>query len=351
MSKTFYKNLYQQSLGIVGGGQLGRMMAYRASLLGFVVRVYSDAANSPASVFANEELVGSYFDAQAINNFAKKNTFTTTEFENISTKNLDSTISPLPSAIFECQNRLREKSLAKSLGIKTPIFAEVLTKDDAVKFFNQNGKFILKTTELGYDGKGQYKILSLKDIEAVEFNAPYIAEQFVDFELEFSVVLTRGEDGLIVFYPSAINQHKNGILDISIVKKDFNLTPAVQRAREYAALIAKTLAYKGTMAVEFFLTKDKSVVFNEIAPRPHNSGHYTMDMCNVCQFENHIRAVCNLPLITPALLFEGKMLNLIGPQSLELLNRYATSSKAKIHLYSKAEVKEGRKLGHINIID
>jgi 5-(carboxyamino)imidazole ribonucleotide synthase len=346
------RDLYSQSFGIIGSGQLGRMLAYRASLLGFIVNIYSDKSQSPASVFANSEVVGSYDDSLAINKFINENDFATSEFENITTKNLDSKINPNPSAIFTCQNRLREKTLARSLGIKTPVFIKITNKDDAKDFFAKEGSFILKTTEFGYDGKGQCKITDQVSINSVSFNdKEYIAESFIDFHLEFSVILTRGNDGHVVFYPSPINKHKDGILIESLVSKAFNEQPFILRAKEYASLIAKSLNYKGTMAVEFFLTKDKEIIFNEIAPRPHNSAHYTMDLCNVCQFENHIRAVADKPMLTPVLLQEGKMINLIGNDTIDLLSKYEGMQNAKIHLYGKSELSKGRKIGHINILD
>jgi len=370
-------------IGILGGGQLGKMMAYRANLLGFDVNIYSDTKNACGLAFANNYTIDSYANTEAIVNFAKQCNFLTTEFEHISPEALYKSGCENYLAIFFSQNRIREKTLAKNLAIKTAVFEAIFEKQQIINFFNSNGKCVVKTTTLGYDGKGQFVIKTLDDIEKIPANlyakntpqtfdekfakgfandfsgdnANLIAESFVSYKLEFSVVATRFAGGDVMFFPSSVNTHLNGILHKSVATHSFNQQACVALARQYTKQIAEKINFVGTLAVEFFLTdngeESGEIIFNEIAPRPHNSGHFTMDFCNICQFESHIRAVAGLPPIIPQLLCDGEMINILGEDIYTQTPAYLTNPLAKLHLYGKqinpTDNLTGRKLGHVNI--
>ena len=346
---------FGKKIGIIGGGQLGKMMIVPANLLGFKTACYSNEEGSPATIFANENTIGSYDDTVKLIDFASKCDYLTIEFEAINYHSLKeieakfpNKLSPSADAVFTTQNRFREKTLANEVGVKTTIFSLIKSKEEALEFLAKNGKFILKTTENGYDGKGQFVISTAQDLnEQIPFHIELIAEGFVDFAFETSVILTRFKTGEIVTFPIPTNIHKSGILHRSIV---YGVeTPWKEKAQEMAHKIANKLGFVGTMAIEFFVLKSGEILFNEMAPRPHNSGHFSLDLCNVCQFETHISAITNLPIIKPKLLFEGEMLNLIGSE-INLATKFLDKQNAKLHIYGKASVKEKRKMGHINFV-
>jgi 5-(carboxyamino)imidazole ribonucleotide synthase len=342
---------FGKKIGIIGGGQLGKMMMVPANLLGFKTACYSNEEGSPATIFAHEVEIGSYEDEEKILNFASKCDFLTIEFESIKysiLEKINKTLYPNSQSIFITQNRFREKTLANKLEIKTASFSLIKNKEEALEFFNKYGKFLLKTTENGYDGKGQFLISKPEDInQNIPFNIELIAESFIDFAFEASVILTRFYNGEIATFPVPTNIHKSGILHKSIIHEIE--APWKEKVTALARNIANELQFIGTMAVEFFITTKGDILFNEMAPRPHNSGHFTLDLCNICQFESHIRAITNLPLIKPKLLFEGEMLNLVGSE-VNSVTKYLDISNAKLHIYGKKSVKEKRKIGHINII-
>jgi 5-(carboxyamino)imidazole ribonucleotide synthase len=287
--------------------------------------------------------------------FAESCDFLTIEFESLNYESLraieqklQNRLHPDVNAIFVSQNRLREKTFFLESGVKTAKFSRVTSKEEAVEFLAQNGKFILKTTENGYDGKGQFVISSITDLnDEVPFNQDLIAESFVPFAFEASVILTRWQDGKIAFFPVPTNIHKEGILHRSIIQAED--TPWKQKCKDMAGKIAHKLNFVGTMAVEFFILKNGDILVNEMAPRPHNSGHFSLDLCTTSQFETHIRAVTNLPFIEPKLLFEGEMLNLIG-EEINLATKFLDKQNAKLHIYGKDGIKPKRKMGHINFI-
>ena len=336
-----------KKLGIIGGGQLGMMLAIEAFRIGIEVFVYTDSESSPAAKICSNVTVGSYLDCEKIEDFSKKCDFCTIEFENISFETLKNlkNLSPSANSILTSQNRILEKNFAITLDIPIPKFAEVKTKNDIDLFVSENPEFIIKTATNGYDGKGQFR-----DARSFEFekNMQYIIEEKIDFEAELSCILTRGRDGKIVFYDLPRNYHSNGILQRSVVLHN-QFSPQISNlARFYTQKIAEKLNFFGTIAVEFFVTKSGELLFNEIAPRVHNSGHYTLFLSNVSQFANHIRAVCNLQLLEHELCFEGEMINIIG-DSQELIEKYLDNKKCQIYLYNKDESKDGRKMGHLTI--
>lgn len=344
-------------IGIIGGGQLGKMMILPANLLGFKVHCFSNESGSPATIFAHKSVIGDYNDELALIEFAKECDFLTIEFESLNTdalkaieKEFPHIFSPNEYGVFVTQNRFREKKFLLENDIDTPNFAMISSEHQAINFFSKNGKFILKTVENGYDGKGQYVIEKEEDIlgSEISFSQGFlIAEKFVPFTLETSTILTRALNGEIVYYPTPINIHKNGILYKSIVKRGG--VGWHNKTREIATRIADILNFVGTLAVEFFVLETGEVLVNEIAPRPHNSGHFTLDLCNVSQFENHIRAITGLPLIQPKLIFEGEMLNLIGTD-INLALNILDNNSAKLHIYGKKDIRSKRKMGHINFI-
>jgi 5-(carboxyamino)imidazole ribonucleotide synthase len=344
---------FGKKIGIIGGGQLGKMMISEANLLGFQTYVFSEEEGSPATIFANEVMVGDYGDEKKILEFASKCDFLTVEFESINYKILEKLpkqLFPNVSAIFISQNRLREKTFFKESGVNVAEFTKISNISDGKEFFQKHGKFILKTSENGYDGKGQFLINSINDLDACKVNFEkfeFIAEKFISFAFEASVILTRSNAGESVSYPVPINIHKEGILYKSIVQHE--VEPWKQKMKEMAIKIANKLEFVGTMAVEFFVLENGEILANEMAPRPHNSGHFTIDLCTVSQFANHVRAVTGLPLLQSNLLFEGEMLNLIG-NDVNLALNFLDKSNAKINIYGKKTVLEKRKMGHINFI-
>jgi 5-(carboxyamino)imidazole ribonucleotide synthase len=339
--------------GIIGGGQLGRMTALSAAALGLRVYAYSDHEDSPASHVSDETFVSSYYDVDALTEFAKKVDVLTFEFENIpyeSVKLLEQYVDIRPRAelLHISQNRLREKSFLNSIGVKTAEFAAVESKEDLISAVAEVGdKGILKTTELGYDGKGQFVISSKADIDAVWESFPNVQgvyEKKVPFVKEISVVIARGIDGGAMPYMPAENIHKNGILDTSIAPANVK-RQIIEKAWDITHLIAEKVELVGLLAVEMFLTEDDELLVNELAPRPHNSGHWTMDACVTSQFEQFVRAVCGLPLGTADYHSSAIMKNLIG-KDVHLWEELIADPDVKLHLYGKKEVRDGRKMGH-----
>lgn len=347
---------FGKKIGIIGGGQLCKMLTVSANLLGFQVLCYTNEEESSGAIFAHQVFVGDYKDEAKLLEFAGQCDFLTIEFEAIGAKALQKIektypgkLFPNSNAIFVSQNRLREKTFFYDAGVKVAEFAPIKTKEDALDFFQKHGKFILKTTEEGYDGKGQLLISCQKDIEGM---LPFegrelVAEQFIPFAFESSVILTRGKDGEIITFPIPVNIHKKGILHRSIV--NHNHVPWKEKMEKMACKIAHELEFVGTMAVEFFILENGEILANEMAPRVHNSGHFSQDLCTISQFENHIRAIAGLPIHQPKLLFEGEMLNLIG-EEINLSVNFLDKPNAKLHIYGKKEVKPNRKMGHINFI-
>lgn len=353
-SSILAKNL---TIGIFGGGQLGMMISISAKKLGYKTIIFSDIANCPASKFADEVIVADYLDENALKKFANKIDIATLEFENIPVYAVDfvDKIKPVfPKArILEItQNRLIEKEFIRRNNIEVTNFTKINNLEELENNLKKfGGKAILKTATLGYDGKGQYvldKNSNLVEIWEKNFTTEMILEEFVPFESEISVMVARNLKKETICYDPLTNIHKNGILDISIYPaKISDITK--NNAMLIAKKIADALNLTGILAVEFFVLKNGELLVNELAPRPHNSGHFSMDACNTSQFEQLIRAINGMEFGSTKFNFSGYMKNLIGEEVLDL-NQYQSNQNTKIHLYGKDKVALGRKMGHVNIL-
>jgi 5-(carboxyamino)imidazole ribonucleotide synthase len=339
------------TIGIVGGGQLGRMLALAAARLGLKTCIYNDAADAPAFQVTPDFVVGAYDDLEALAKFASRCDAVTFEFENLpahAIAHLESRVAVRPgaAALAITQDRLSEKSFVAKLGLKTAPFFDVSSAEQARAAFAQiGGRGILKTRRFGYDGKGQQTVVSAEESVAAfaKFRAPSILEGFVDFAFEASVIGCRGADGAFVAYDPPENDHENHILRRSTVPS--RLTAAqVADAKDMARKIGDALEYVGVFAVELFVGTDGALLVNEIAPRVHNTGHWTIEACQCSQFENHIRAVAGWPLGATARHADAVMENIIGAEAdaWESLSR-----SGALHLYGKAESRPGRKMGHV----
>lgn len=345
------------TIGIIGGGQLGRMSALAAANLGYKVHIYSDHEDSPASHVALKTTVADYKDANSLHQFAESVDVITFEFENIpyeSVKILEdvSLVRPSWKVLHTLQNRLREKRFINSIGIATAPFEEVKNALELEKAFKKLGSdCILKTVEEGYDGKGQFRINNKTDFNALWQSSSMnvgILEGVVDFVKEISVIIARTEDGKTKNYAPVENIHKNGILDTTIAPAEI-AEEIAKKAEEIAITISNELEVVGLIAIEMFVTKNGDVLINEIAPRPHNSGHWTIDASITNQFEQFIRSVCGLPLGNTAHYCKAVMKNLIGDE-VNLWQKHIQNPNAKIHLYGKKKVRDGRKMGHVTTV-
>jgi 5-(carboxyamino)imidazole ribonucleotide synthase len=338
-------------IGIIGGGQLGRMLAMAAARLGLNTCIYNDENHAPAFQVTPLQVAAAYDDRATLTGFAEICDVITFEFENIPAATIEfladlKPVRPGASALAVLQDRFTEKSFVTSLGLRTAPFAEVNMEADARAAFARTGPGIIKTRRFGYDGKGQAKVTGADDAARAMAGfkgAPCIYEGFIDFAFEASVVAVRGQDGAFAAYDPPENAHENHILRRSTVPG--RLTKAQgDEAKAMARKIAEALDYVGVLAVELFVTKDGALLVNEIAPRVHNSGHWTIEACACSQFEQHIRAVAGWPLGDPARHADAVMENIIGAEA------DAWESLAKggaLHLYGKKEAKLGRKMGHV----
>lgn len=342
-----------EMIGILGGGQLGRMIALAAANLGYRCHVYAPEADSIAADVCAAFTQGQYDDEAALAAFAAQCAVVTYEFENVAAAPLAAVTARAPlhppaKALEVAQDRVNEKSFVEALGGRPAPWATVDSMDDlraAVASIGAPG--ILKTRRDGYDGKGQWRIMAPSDAEAVELpGKPLIYEGFVTFAAEFSVILVRTEAGEVRFWNSAENVHKGGILDRSTVPASPVILAQVEAARALAAKVADALGYVGVLTLEFFATAD-GPVFNEMAPRVHNSGHWTIEGTLTSQFENHVRAICGLPLGSTALAAKGVVMdNLIGDDAHDW-PAILSDPANHLHLYGKAAVRPGRKMGHV----
>jgi 5-(carboxyamino)imidazole ribonucleotide synthase len=348
-----------QVIGIVGGGQLGRMIAFSAQKRGHRVVVLSNQANSPASQVVEEVILGDYSDEKVLKKFCDIVDIATIEFENIPyqaanfiAKHVD--FMPSAEVLKITQNRLLEKNFLKNLKIKTTNYIEISSLVQLEKNLKEFKKAILKTASMGYDGKGQVVLDIKKDSTKLAqiyknfANQQLILEKFCSFNFEISVIVVRSLNGEIICYDPLTNIHKNGILAQSIYPSKIS-TKLKQKAKNIAKKIAVALDLIGVLAVEFFVV-DQELLVNELAARPHNSGHFSMDACITSQFEQLIRAITGSKLGSVDYFASGVMENLIGSQVLEI-EKYQENPLCKIHLYGKNEVKEGRKMGHVNILN
>ena len=341
-----------ETIGILGGGQLGRMLAMAAAQLGYRCHIYAPEADSVAAEVSAQFTCASYDDAAAMARFAADCAVVTYEFENVPVAPLaalgDKPLLAHPRALETAQDRLSEKRFVEGLGGRPAPWAPVDSAADlaaAVALIGAPG--ILKTRRDGYDGKGQWRISADTDLAALDLPAvPLVYEGFVTFEAEFSVILCRGRDDDIRYWPTPRNVHSGGILDTSTVPASAAIEAHVPAARALAAKVAEALDYTGVLTLEFFATAD-GPVFNEMAPRVHNSGHWTIEGALTSQFENHIRAICGLPLGDTALAAKGvEMKNLIGDDIHDWAQILADPCN-HLHLYGKAAARPGRKMGHV----
>lgn len=350
-----------KTLGMLGGGQLGRMFVSAARTMGYEVIVLDPDTNSPAGSMATEHLQASYDDRKALDYMAIHCAAISTEFENIPADTLEYLATTVPvhpaaSALRVAQNRVSEKTFFRSLGLDVADFLSIESTTDVESAKSFNFPAILKTNTLGYDGKGQVVCQNHNDlVEAYsQMGAkPCVLEKRIDLKKEVSVVLCRSQAGVVDCFPLAENRHSNGILDISFAPAILS-QEMTEKVFDAATKIADGLDYCGVLAVEFFISTDDEVLINEMAPRPHNSGHYTLDACFTSQFEQQVRMMCGLEAGDSSLHTPIAMWNVLGDiwpdtasPNWDVLLR---NGKAKLHLYGKAEARVGRKMGHINFL-
>ncbi len=343
------------TIGIVGGGQLGRMSALAAARLGYRCHILTPERDSPASQVSAGTTFGDYEDPAALRAFAGRTDVITFEFENISAEGLDLLASlrpvrPSPSVLRISQYRLAEKRFLNRIGVPTAPWAAVDTLaelDTAVAHIGLPA--VLKTTRLGYDGKGQALLREPGEVAAAfaELSPkPLILEGFIDFACEISVLVARGSDGTMSTFDTVENGHRDHILDITYAPARIPEQTAAA-AQALARRVAEGLDLVGVLAVEMFVTADGRVLANEIAPRPHNSGHWTIDACPASQFEMHVRAVAGLPLLPAERHSDAVMKNLVGPEEMALWPEIVASPGLIPHHYGKTEARPGRKMGHV----
>jgi 5-(carboxyamino)imidazole ribonucleotide synthase len=349
------------AIGVLGSGQLGRMMALAARRMGYRVHTLSPGTDTPTGQVADIEIAADYDDLEAIRAFARGVDVMTFEFENVSADAADAAaefvpVRPSGSALHITQQRAREKAFLADRGFPVPPFARVQSIDElAVALGGIGLPAIVKTAAFGYDGKGQHRIAAIEQAEAVWGLIGHqegIVEQIVDFACEISVVAARGLDGEVVDFGAIENQHVNHILDLSIAPARVP-APVARQASAMARRILDDLGYVGVLCVEFFVTRDHALLVNEVAPRPHNSGHLTIEACATSQFEQQVRAVCGLPLGSTAQARPAAMVNLLGevwdggePD----WDAALSVPGATLHLYGKNEPRPGRKMGHITVV-
>jgi 5-(carboxyamino)imidazole ribonucleotide synthase len=340
------------TIGILGGGQLGRMLAMAAAQLGYRCHIYSPEKDGIAAEVSAKFTCAEWYDHAALSEFAQDCAVVTYEFENVPVAPLaaipDALLAPGIRALEVAQDRLREKRFVEDLGGRPAAFAAVDLDDELRAAIERVGTpGILKTRREGYDGKGQWRIASAHEVDGLRVpNDGLVYEGLVRFEAEFSVILVRGRDGAVRFWDSPQNVHEGGILARSSLPAPAIVGEQVAEARELAQAVAEALGYVGVLTLEFFATA-QGPVFNEMAPRVHNSGHWTIEGALTSQFENHVRAICGLPLGDTATLFGAiEMVNLIGDAASDA-GALLADPRAHLHLYGKGEAREGRKMGHV----
>ena len=346
--------MVKANLGIIGGGQLGSMLATAAKKIDIKTVIFCDDIEAPGQYFSDDFVCGKYDDEEKINEFANKVDLITFEFENIPYETLVKInrikkVLPHPKANKTIQNRLSEKDLINKCNIRTTLYVSIKNSKDLISSSNLLPG-ILKTCILGYDGKGQYKINSIEDLKNLNpnFSKEYILEKFVNLKKEISVILTRFGHQRYEIYEPIENIHEDQILRQSKIPADINEEMS-NKAIDWATLIAEELNYIGTLCIEYFIDKNDNLYVNEIAPRVHNSGHLTVNTHNISQFENHIRAVCGLEKIRLEKKFNGKMINLIG-EDISIYRNKTFKENEFFFDYLKKEIKEKRKMGHLTTI-
>jgi len=349
------------TIGLMGSGQLGRMFAIAARRMGYRVHVFSPDSDTPAGQFSDCEVTGAYEDESAVRDFARDLDLLTFEFENIPRETIEwcadeCEVRPAGRILHTAQNRLREKDFLSGAGIPVAPYCAVQSESDLAEAIEKIGKpAILKSAAFGYDGKGQRLIAQVSPPGEIWRERPgdeLILEGAIDFEREVSVIVARGTDGAISTFPVCENLHRNHILDITVVPA--RVSARVEKsAADLARAIAEKMELVGLLAVEMFLRPDDSLLVNELAPRPHNSGHWTIEGCATSQFEQHVRAVCGLALGSTEILRPAAMANLLGDLWAEAEPNWAAALEVEgvhLHLYGKREPRPGRKMGHLTAL-
>lgn len=349
------------TLGVLGGGQLGRLFVIDALRMGYHAWVLDPDPQSPAGAVASRHLASDYTDSQALEEMGNACDAITIEFENIPSDSVKALaamtrVTPAVHCIEIAQDRRKEKRFMQAQGLGIAAFAVVESEADIDAATRSVGfPSILKTARLGYDGKGQFVCQNVSDVEkgfAEVGGVPCVLEQRIDLAMELSVVLARSDAGDVVAFPVAENRHVNGILDTSSVPASCHES-LHQKAVQMAGSIANALEYVGVLAVELFVNQAEELLINEIAPRPHNSGHYTLDATATSQFEQQVRMLCNLTAGSTRLLSPVVMLNLLGDRWSPVDPDWSAlyqNTESKLHLYGKASARAGRKMGHINVL-
>jgi 5-(carboxyamino)imidazole ribonucleotide synthase len=349
------------TIGVLGGGQLGRMFAMAARRLGYRVHTLAPEDDTPTGQIADVEINASYDDVDAVSAFAKRVQVVTFEFENVpaaaaAAAEAHAIVRPNGRALAIAQHRIREKTFLAQHGIPTVPFAAVHREADLLAAVARIGcPAVLKTAEFGYDGKGQVRIATPGTAMAAWDGlgrAESILEAFVDLEREISVIGARGVDGAVVCFDPVENSHRNHILDVSVSPAGVSQHTA-RLAEDVTRTVMDALDYVGLLCIEFFVARDGRLLVNELAPRPHNSGHLTFDACRTSQFEQQLRAICGLPLGSPEQLLPAAMANLLGDlwsQGEPQWDAALQFPAAKLHLYGKTSPRPGRKMGHITVL-
>ena len=354
----------EATLGVMGGGQLGRMFVHAAQALGYRTVVLDPDPQSPAGLVAHEHIRADYLDAAGLARLAEQCDAITTEFENVPAQALAKLaerrfVAPAGAVVAVCQDRADEKAHFTASGVACAPHAVIRTQADLDAVPETLLPGILKTARMGYDGKGQQRVKTRAELaaawEALK-RVPCVLEQMLPLKLELSVIVARGADGQVVQFPVQQNLHRDGILAVTQVPAP-DVPEALQaEASAAAARVAASMDYVGVLCVEFFVLQDGRLVVNEMAPRPHNSGHYTMDACEVSQFEAQVRAMAGLPLRVPRAHSAAVMLNLLGDLWFEggtertpAWDRVLALPGTHLHLYGKTEARRGRKMGHLNV--
>ena len=346
------------ALGVLGSGQLGRMFCIAARRMGYRVHTFSPDEDTPTGQVADVEVTAEYDDVDALRAFAGSVEVVTFEFENVPIAAIDAIealapVRPSGLALHTAQQRAREKTFLADHGFPTAAFARAATLDELWDAVTRVGTpAIIKTAAFGYDGKGQHKVTTPADVSHIWDAIGHqeaVVEKFISLQAEISIVAARGLDGAIVEYAPFENRHRNHILDLTTAPA-LVPQPIAARAAEITRAILNELQYVGVLCVEFFVSTDNELLVNELAPRPHNSGHLTFDAAVTSQFEQQVRAVCGLPLGSPELLRPAAMANLLGDLWVDATPNWAAACRfpdVKLHLYGKEQPRPGRKMGHL----
>ena len=345
----------KMNLGIIGGGQLGSLLSVAAKKLNIQTIIYSDDPDAPAQNFCDDFIFGNYNDKDKIAEFVSKVDVITYEFENIPFDTLNEInklkkVLPKPSVNRLIQHRLAEKDFVNKLNIRTTRYVSIEKKSD-IETLEDFLPGILKTTTMGYDGKGQHPIKKIEDLENLnlDFSKGYLLEKLVKLKKEISVIITRFGNNNYEIYEPIENTHRDQILNHSKIPAEIS-KKILYQSKDWATSIAEELKYIGTLCVEFFIDRNENLYVNEIAPRVHNSGHLTINAYNVSQFENHVRAVCSLEKIPLKKLSNAEMINLIGNQIEPYRQNFKFKDNEFFFDYLKKEIKEKRKMGHITTL-